>query len=166
MNIFILSENPQRAAQYHCDKHVVKMVLESAQLLCSAHHIAGHVEWKDKDPHVGPIPIYHLSHPSHPCTLWAVKSVGNYLWLLELFEELLKEYTKRYKKIHSCSRLLPALRLIPQGLPRIPRTEFVTVMPDEYVSQDPVESYRRYYREGKSHLLTYKFTDIPYFLEK
>jgi hypothetical protein len=90
MNIFLLDENPQINAQYHCDKHVVKMILETAQLLCSANHLCG-----DGDP------PYKLAHKNHPVTKWVRASYLNYLWLLDLVDEMHKEWQFRYgDKIH------------------------------------------------------------------
>lgn len=73
MNIFVLDYTPQKAAEYHCDKHVVKMILESAQILCAVHH-------KNGDSNVP----YKLTHKNHPCTIWAGESRSNYLWLTQL----------------------------------------------------------------------------------
>ena len=77
MNIFFLDENPQLNAQYHCDKHVVKMILETAQLLCSVHHMCDEVD----------VP-YKLAHKNNPCSIWCRKSLTNYLALCELGLEL------------------------------------------------------------------------------
>ena len=74
MNIFVLDENPQVAAQMHNDKHVVKMILETAQLLCGVHHMVG----GDYD-----IP-YKLSHKNHPCAIWVRQCIENYIWLCDL----------------------------------------------------------------------------------
>jgi hypothetical protein len=70
MNIFFLDENPTLSAKYHVDKHVVKMILETAQLLCSVHHVTDQVT--DQVP-------YKLSHKNHPCAIWARESLSNYL---------------------------------------------------------------------------------------
>jgi hypothetical protein len=91
MNIFFLDENPTLSAQYHVDKHVVKMILETAQLLCSVHHTT---------PQVTPQVPYKLSHKNHPCAVWARQSLSNYLYLCELGLELGKEYTHRLSLIH------------------------------------------------------------------
>ena len=72
MNIFFLDNDIRKCAIYHCDKHVVKMTLETAQLLCGVHHIIG-----------GDAP-YKLSHKNHPCSIWARESLSNYMLLSEL----------------------------------------------------------------------------------
>jgi hypothetical protein len=87
MNIFFLDEDPTLSAQYHVDKHVVKMILETAQLLCGVHHATSQIT--DQVP-------YKLSHKNHPCAIWARTSLSNYLYLCELGLELCKEYTYRY----------------------------------------------------------------------
>lgn len=86
MNIFVLDYNPQVAAEYHCDKHVVKMILESAQILCAVHHKNGNSD----------VP-YKLTHANHPCIIWAGESKQNYLWVTELAEALNDEYIFRFK---------------------------------------------------------------------
>ena len=88
MNIFFLDFNTQKCAQYHCDKHVVKMILETAQLLCGVHHMI---------PQVTPQVPYKLSHKNHPCAIWTRDSLSNYLYLCDLGLELCKEYTYRNK---------------------------------------------------------------------
>ena len=99
MNVFILDENPALAARYHMDVHVVKMVLESAQLLstCFLHFdIVG-----DKSK------VYKPTHLNHPCSVWLRESFSNVVWLYQLLKELLYEYTYRFGRIHACSRLVP-----------------------------------------------------------
>lgn len=86
MNIFYLDSNPTLCAKYHNDKHVVKMILETAQLLCGVHWVTG-----KEAP-------YKLSHKNHPCSIWVRSSLENYLWLCELGLELCDEYTYRYGK--------------------------------------------------------------------
>ena len=100
MNIFFIDPCPIKAAQMQCDKHVVKMVLESAQMLCAAHHV---VEGG------APVP-YRLAHKNHPSTVWVRSNTKHYYWLYRHFHGLSEEYTKRYGKVHmsweKCSKLL------------------------------------------------------------
>ena len=91
MNIFFLDYDTAKCAKYHCDKHVVKMVLETAQLLCGVHHMCDNV--KNQAP-------YKLSHKNHPCAIWTRESLSNYLYLCDLGLELCKEYTYLYGKRH------------------------------------------------------------------
>ena len=156
MNIFILSLITKLCAKYHCDKHVVKMILESAQLLCSAH-----VFLDDTDNIVG-IPIYKLAHKNHPCTIWTRECSGNYAWLYHLFCDLCKEYTYRYGKIHLCEiKLKKALNFYPDNIKIGDITPFKLAMPDEYKKDDPVESYREYYIKKKKDICKWKYTDTP-----
>lgn len=133
-------------AQMHVDKHVIKLILESAQMLCSAHHIT---ESSYKPP-------YKLAHKNHPCSIWVRTSVDNYQWLCELGMELCKEYTYRYGKIHKSQQYIEELSLnIPQ-IPDIGFTNPAQAMPIEYKDDDPVEAYRAYYFFGKHDLLSWK----------
>lgn len=134
MNIFALDYDPRQAARWHCDAHVVKMVLETAQLLCTAHHLTG-----------GTAP-YRPTHAHHPCSVWARASRANYLWLGELGLELSREYTSRYGKNHSCEKLPEHLSKNVPPLPDRSRTPFAQAMPVEHRGDDPVEAYRRYYQ--------------------
>jgi hypothetical protein len=93
MNIFFLHFDPKTCAQMHVDKHAVKMILESVQLLCSAHHL--HPNGED-------LKLMKLTHKNHPSSIWTRESLSNYKWLLELTKELCKEYTYRYGKVHKC----------------------------------------------------------------
>ena len=96
MNIFVLDEDVKLAAQYHNNKHVVKMVLETAQLLCGVHHV---IENELDVP-------YRLSHKNHPCSIWARECIENYIWLCDFGIELAKEYTHRYDKRHKCQDII------------------------------------------------------------
>ena len=138
MNIFLLDSNPKNAAQMMCDKHVVKMILESAQMLCTAHHIS------DKNV---PKHFYRMTHQNHPCTRWVTQATGNYKWLFQHFSSLCKEYTYRYGKIHlTQKKLWNELKHPPKNLPHGPRTYFVLAMPEKFKCDCAVTSYRNYYR--------------------
>jgi hypothetical protein len=91
MNIFILDTNPRIAAKMHCDKHVPKMILETAQMLSTAHHVY--------DTPQAPL-VYKKAHLNHPCTIWVRESVDNYSWAFELFRELNNEFVRRRGKKH------------------------------------------------------------------
>ena len=84
MNIFYLDEDPVLAAQMHCDKHVVKMILESAQLLSTAHLLIDGDELADERG------LYKATHKNHPSSKWVRDSSENYEWLWNLFDQLLK----------------------------------------------------------------------------
>lgn len=144
MNLFILDENPKLAAQQHVDKHVVKMILETAQLLSTAHHVL--------KSEIAPF-VYKKTHTNHPCAIWVRECSANYLWTLSLFEELLKEYTFRYGKEHSSVKLVHYLRQLPKGIKLSnTMTPFAQAMPDTYKHKDAVIAYRMYYKYDKVHL--------------
>jgi hypothetical protein len=151
MNVFLLDENPQINAKYHCDKHVVKMLLETAQLLCSVNHLCGDSE-----------PPYKLSHKNHPCSIWCRASLSNYLYLCELGLELSKEYTFRYGKHHKSTDVI---QWCLNNLPNIEDIGFTSpalAMPDQYKVDDFVQSYRNYYIGEKKGFATWKNREIPY----
>lgn len=139
MNIFFLSRDPYQAAQWHGDKHCVKMILETAQILSTAHHILS--------PEADNSNLYKPTHIAHPCSIWVRQNSANYEWAWELLEGLCAEFRIRRGKTHATQRLLPPLSVIPY----IPiATEITTpalAMPDEFKCDDPVASYRRYYQQ-------------------
>lgn len=92
MNIFALSANPIEAAKLQCDKHVVKMILETAQMLSTAHRELGSKISEEL--------LYKKTHVNHPSAVWLRKSWPNYRWAVAHFEALCDEYTFRYKKVH------------------------------------------------------------------
>jgi len=151
MNIFYLDESPIKAAQYQYDKHVVKMILESAQLLSSAHHI---LDGENTN-------IYKLTHKNHPDSIWVRSSKYNYIWLLNHLKALLSEYTFRYNKIHKTSRILEFLN-IPKNIANNEFTPPPLCMDNIYQLDDAIESYRKYYKEGKSHLAKWTKREKPY----
>ena len=133
MNIFVLSTCPIEAANLQCDKHVVKMILESAQIM-SAVAIKNGLSSK-----------YKLTHANHPCTIWAGKFRGNYEWLSIHALALCEEYTRRYGRIHKSQEVIEELlkvsKILPEG-----SSEFVQCLPDELKDKDPIKAYRTYYR--------------------
>lgn len=172
MNIFYISTDPIQAAQWMVDKHVVKMILESAQLLSTAHRVLDGKEWVDASSgrrikrwelgdgreHV----MYKSTHINHPSAVWVRQSVENYLWLVDHFEALLHEYTYRYNKRHKCHEMLYMLQSPPLGLKAWDATPMICAMPDEYqTSTDPVENYRNYYRVAKVNLHKWTKREAP-----
>ena len=149
MNIFILDYDVKKCAEYHVDKHVVKMILETAQLLCGVHWVSG-----------GNAP-YKLSHKNHPCAIWARESLTNYLYLCELGLELSREYTYRYGKKHKSQEVIEWCidnkpNIVDKGF-----TEPAKAMPDEYKVKSVVESYRNYYLGAKSGFASWKNRETP-----
>ncbi len=155
MNIFVLSENPRECAKMHCDKHVVKMILETAQLLSTALHESGNSE----------LAPYKKNHINHPCSIWARESLENWVWLRELGKELYKEYKYRYNnKIHKAGEVIMNLYGILPNIEAKGLTKFKLAMPDEYKNRNPVIAYKQYYLGDKKHLLKYTNRDIPKFI--
>ena len=138
MNIFVLDLDPYIAAKYQADQHVVKMVLESTQLLCSVY-----------EPGTAP---YKRTHYNHPCAKWVRASSANWYWLMCHAYGLSAEYTFRYKKVHKCHSVLDWLHDHSPILPNGPRTHFVQAMPDQYKHENPVVAYRAYYCGAKRHV--------------
>ena len=161
MNIFFLHLKPRKAAEYHCDKHVVKMIIETAQLLYTAH-------WVLETSNM-PSNAYKLSHKNHPSAIWARESLYNYLWLCSLGWWLCKEYQFRYgdTKIHKTEQHILWLLNNPPKMHHINMTPIRLAMPDEYKQKDPVESYRQYYIEAKLKkrgIVKYSKREIPEFM--
>lgn len=134
LNIFVLDKNPQEAAKMHSDQHVRKMILESAQMLCTAHWMTG-----------GAAP-YKKTHYNHPCAKWARKNNHNYKWLTMLAQSLCKEFTFRFNKIHKTQEVI---EWCSQNMPEIPQGNSITkmpqAMPQTYWNKDVVSAYRQYY---------------------
>ena len=152
MNIFYLHHDPKLCAQYHVDKHVVKMILETAQLLSTAHWLSGGE---------GP---YRATHKNHPSAIWTRSNKSNYIWLCKLGIELCKEYTYRYGKTHKTQQYLEWLS---SHIPDIPNGEFTPpslAMPDIFKCNNNIESYRQYYKLGKKHLHNWKMREKPEFI--
>lgn len=154
MNIFVLDYDPKSCAQMHCDKHVVKMILETAQLLCGVHHMTN-----QETEHVP----YKLSHKNHPCSIWARECIENYIWLCDLGLELCEEYTYRYGKRHKSQEIIEWCLL---NLPKIKEngtvTDFKLAMPDECkIDNNPILSYRKYYIDFKKDFAKWKNRDVP-----
>lgn len=152
MNIFLLDTDTRKCAQYHCDKHVVKMILETAQLLCGVHHMTDQVT--DQVP-------YKLSHKNHPCAIWSRESLSNYLYLCDLGLELCKEYTYRYGKRHKSQDVIEWCIVNKPNIVDKGFTEPARAMPDEYKVDSIVESYRNYYIGEKSKIAVWKNREIP-----
>ena len=151
MNVFILDTDLELCAQYHNDKHVVKMILEHAQMLSTACRGAGLDEG------------YKETHVNHPCNKWLRESLANWLWLRDLTYELHKEWRYRFNhpesKFHKSFDVVRNLSI--PALPDVPMTPFAQCMPDEYKSDDAVESYRTYYMIDKAHLAGWKKRGEP-----
>ena len=162
MNIFLLDHNHKKCAEYHPDQHQ-KMILESFQLLSTAHRIL------DEDD--VPEETYRVSHKNHPCAIWARETADNYSWLHEHAKCLTEEFKYRTGNTHlSWTKLGKVLSTPPKGLTKTGLTEPPQCMPDEYkVEGDPVQGYRNYFNGEKQFLqkrpAQWKKRDIPYWFK-
>lgn len=154
MNIFVLDEHPYEAAKSLCDKHVVKMALESAQLLCTAATSLGL-----------PAP-YKPTHAHHPCARWLLEGRENLAWLIAHTYGIFAQYTERYGREHAARAAIKPLtldgtfmamrRLLPEG-----STPFAQAMPDQYKGPDAVAAYRAYYLAEKARFATWRSPSSP-----
>ena len=170
MNIFILDNNVKKCVQFHCDKHIVKMVTETSQLLSYV--------YREIDVNV-PNFLHKIrkSHLKHPCTLWTKESLDNFIWLCKFGKELYYEYQYRYNKPfkHWKAKFIFEWCLNnPPNLPKIGLTPFARAIKkekypdllDEGLYPDIVECYREYYRRDKKEFTKYKKRGIPIWLNK
>lgn len=156
MNIFFLHIKPKKCARMHVDKHVVKMPLETCQMLCTVWHVL--------DPeHIFYTPRYKSTHVNHPCTIWARRTQDNYRWLCRLGLELCKEYTYRYGKVHACESYIREMYKQPPPMFRSGFTVPPCAMPDDvkpegnvWSIQDVIGAYIRYYLSYKKDILCFK----------
>jgi hypothetical protein len=147
MNIFILDDDPVDAAIAQCDKHIVKMPLESAQMLCTVAFAKGRVA------------RYKPTHANHPCTLWVGESLSNWIWCRDHAIALCNEYTFRYGRRHASQDVIEELET-PDFDKKI-GTAFVQAMPDDVKDSDPVIAYRNYYRKYKKDFVSWRRRSPP-----
>ena len=151
MNIFYLDEDPKVAAIVQYNKHVVKMILESAQMLCTAHRYYGN----DDVP-------YKTAHLNHPSTIWCRQNSKQYMWLYNHMIALGEEYTHRYGKVHmSITKCKEPLKYLPLGIPDTDFTQPPQCMPDEYKDECSIQAYWNYYI-GEKHIVANLKTEKLY----
>jgi hypothetical protein len=173
MNIFYLDTDPQTCAEMHNNKHTVKMIIEYAQLMSTAHRMLDGEEYTDLTANGRRIKRWRIaderekqlmkaSHINHPSAVWCRINLANYRWLYVMWSHLMDEYTYRYGKVHACARLKGTLRFPPT---KIPLGEFfppTPAMPDDVkVPGDSLASYRNYYNKNKTHLANWKNRPVP-----
>lgn len=181
MNIFYLSPDVKECAEMHNDKHCVKMILEYAQLLSTAHRVLDGKPLRSKtdsgrnvvryvlDNELDGI-FYSATHINHPSAVWVRQSNQNYNWLANLLLYLCEEYTYRYGKVHKIERdglCYVLFKNLPKNIPIADFTEPTPAMPDEVkVMNDSIQSYRNYYNNNKQHLASWKKRQVPnWFME-
>jgi len=171
MNIFYLSHDVEECARFHCDKHLIKMVLEYSQLLSTAHRVIDGTESTGKSasgrmmrrwvlPDGRESKLYKATHINHPSAIWVRKSYANYVFLWKLLDALCTEYTYRYGKVHKCqeSGLVEELMYPPMNIPaHVEFTEPTPAMPDSVkVAGSSIKSYHNYYINNKQHLASWR----------
>ena len=178
MNIFVLDLNPQKCAEYHCDKHLVKMITEHNQILGSIAYTARSItrkkdittefvkkhfqgfprKYADGSPHP-----YGIGYRNHPCTQWARDCRENYEWLCQLTLEMCKEYTKRYGRKHACEDICNwYYSNMPATLPMLRMTPFAQAMPEDCKDHNAVTAYRNYYIKYKARFAKWAHSPTPH----
>jgi hypothetical protein len=176
INIFFVHNDPFIAAQSLVDRHVVKMILESAQLLSTAHRILDGVPYAAKSASGRQVKrwrldddresvLYSATHVNHPSAVWCRESSGHYHWLYWHFVGLIDEYYHRYGKVHKCDSMKQFLVDIPNNIKHLVFKQPPPAMDKSYIiSEDSVANYRNYYSQGKSHLHKYTNRNAPEWL--
>jgi len=173
MNIFYLHEDPIQNAKWHIDKHIVKMPIEYAQLMSTAHRLL------DGEMYLGKTAIgrnikrwrlyderedilYKASHINHPSAIWVRESIENYFQMYKLYMAVLAEFTNRYGKIHGSSKPSIALIRPPSNIPMVKGTQLPQCMPEMCkVKDNPILAYRNYYIVEKNSFASWKNREIP-----
>lgn len=173
MNIFYLHEDPRQCAQWMVDKHVVKMILETAQLLSTAHRLLDGTESIDtssgRKKRVYTLHderdtiFYSATHINHPSAVWARSSVENYNWLVDHLFALSDEYTYRYGKYHmTMDKMGLMIQSPPLNLKEWDWTPMPSCMDEQYkIGDDPIANYRNYYKYGKASMHSWKKRSAP-----
>ena len=173
MNIFYLHEDPIQNAKWHIDKHIVKMPIEYAQLMSTAHRML------DGEMYLGKTAIgrnikrwrlyderedilYKASHINHPSAIWVRESIENYFQMYKLYMAVLAEFTNRYGKVHGSSKPSIALIRPPSNIPMVKGTQLPQCMPEMCkVKNNPILAYRNYYIVEKNSFASWKNREIP-----
>lgn len=174
MNIFYIHRNPTVAAQMMVNSHVVKMIMESAQILSTAHRLLDGEMYLAKTKSGRNVKRWRLSdqvmeaglcaatHINHPSVVWCRQSATHYCWLYNHFLGLLDEYTYRYDKVHAYASKIDLLKQLPLNIGSAAFTDPPPAMDKTFIiSEDAVENYRNYYIAGKEHLHKWKKRDVP-----
>lgn len=160
MQIFILDENIDKNVQYYADKHVVKILTECCQILCTVYR----QNTKDNIPEF----IYKPTHKNHPCTLWTGKCRENWIYTLNLTQSLYNEYQYRYNKPDKHSKALKIINYLRKcniDLTELKNmTEFALAIPDKYKNTSAINAYRQYYINEKQHLFKWTKRNKPFWI--
>jgi len=162
MQIFILHKDVNINAQFYVDKHVVKILTELCQIISTVYRKNVPDSW---------IPdfIFKSTHEKHPCVLWCGKNISNFCYCIELAEALYNEYQYRYNKPEKHTRakqIINYFKMVIPSLPCEPISPFAQAIPEQYKSDDAIESYREYYRKEKRHLFKWTKRPIPEWINR
>ena len=178
MNIFAVNDHPVLAAIDLCDQHIVKMPIESAQMLSTAHRCLDGDRFEDRTKNGRRYTrwifsderesvLYKSTMRGHPCTQWVMKSLENYCWLAIHALEMCEEYTRRYDKRHGSRDVIEYLRFnYPKNIPNPVRSPFAQAMPDYCKRSDAVDAYQTFYIEEKARFARWSKTPMPKWFEK
>lgn len=172
MNLFIMSKSQQECSQYMMDKHIVKIILEAVQMLCTCKILYDEIE---QDKNTGnyltndEVILYKPCHINHPVTKWIRESYDNWKWTIKLCEEMHKEWLYRYNhpedKAHKSYLLAKYLKHNPPQLHKFPMsglTPFAQAMPDCYKQDDAISAYKAYYMSPeKQKIASWKKREVP-----
>ena len=162
----------------HLDKHVVKMIIEYAQLMSTAHRFLDGEEYTDLTANGRRIKRWRMngelenqlmkaSHINHPSGVWCRTTDTNYKWLYNMWTYLLDEYTYRYGKIHACARLRGTLEALPNNIRQGGFTPPTPAMPDDVkIPNDVLKSYQNYYIQNKAHFAKWSKRPVPFWFEQ
>lgn len=183
MNIFVLSTNFEECVQFHCDKHVVKMIVEHTQLLSNTVRkvkgspikigAAKNINLLDGETaslsggriNINEKLVYAQTHENHPCSLWVGESQSNFDWLVELNMALIDEYGYRYNKRHACTTIMENIARLNVQFEDRGLTKFAQAMPEQYRNENAVKAYRDYYIGEKLSFAKWTHREIPYWIE-
>ena len=169
MNLFILSQSVSQTAEWMFDKHIVKIILEAAQILsCCKRILDTDISEEESNK------IYKLTHRNHPINVWIRESYANYCYVLDLSNAMHNEWRYRYNhpdtKFHKAYLIIMYLKENPPPLEKFPQkvsTPFVLAMPEQYKTQCPYQSYRNYYNSPeKQKIASWKKRNTPEWFNK
>ena len=178
MNIFYLDNDPVKSAELHCDKHVVKMIIEYAQLMSTAHRVLDGEMYVDKtannrrikrwclaDKHMEEV-VYKASHINHPSNIWIRSSDSHYQFVYDMFVALCNEYTHRYGRVHLTEeKLKDILQQLPNNITSADFVDPPQAMPDDVKTSNTVDAYQNYYRVYKKNFAKWTDRMTPAFME-
>jgi len=178
MNIFYLDKDPVKSAELHCDKHVVKMIIEYAQLMSTAHRVLdGDLyedrtannhrikRWRLSDSNMENV-LYKASHINHPSNIWIRSSDSHYQFVYDMFVALCNEYTHRYGRVHLTEeKLKDVLQHLPSNIANINFVDPPQAMPDDVKTSDAVDAYQNYYRVYKKGFAKWTDRETPAFMK-